>query len=78
MKIKKSKIKDLKILFEKNLSFWGVVWNSAHRGKIVFVFTKPVWGFLKLSFLSFSEHSIGHGDPKSVWGDNLAFSETTY
>ena len=37
---------------------------------------KQIGVFLNCLFF-FAVHSIGHGDPKSVWGDNFPFLETT-
>ena len=39
---------------------------------------KQIGVFLNCLFYFFAVHSIGHCDPKSFWGDNFPFSETTY
>ena len=38
---------------------------------------KQIGVFLNCLFFFFAVHSIGHGDPKSFWGDNFPFSDTT-
>ena len=67
----------MKNLFQKKIYDFGGLYGIPYAAvKLSLSLQKQIGVFLNCLFYFFAVHSIGHGDPKSFWGDNFPFSET--